>query len=1085
MRNFTKRLTVLSAAMCLTAAGSALAAENGTTIQFGDVNDDALVDVRDMEILQKSILRIDSLTDEKQNIADVDRNGVLNVYDMELMQKSALRIEKIEAMNYIEQKVNNVSVHDPSIIKDEKTGTYYIFGSHMAWAKSKDLVNWTTFENNINKNYKTIFQTPATWAAKGGTSYDVSGNLWAPDVIWNEAMGKWCMYMSVNGDHWYSSIVLLTADSLDGDWTYVGPVVYSGFTNATEAAQTDYGKAAGTFDAAAVTRYNQNRNGNHTYGMNAIDPCVTYDDEGNLWMTYGSWFGGIYMLRLDESTGLRDYDYAYKTIDNESDIYQGLKIAGGNHVSGEASYIEKIGDYYYLFMSYGGLTANGGYNMRVFRSEEITGPYKDYSGNDARYIANSNTSAGSINGTVGVRLMTQYKWNTMEVAQVAQGHNSAFVDSDGRAYVIYHTRTNDGTEGHYVKTHQLFMNEDGWLVAAPYAYSGETLNQRGYAEKDIVGSYDVIINEQNVNYQSLGYVSPVEISLNADGTVSGKYTGTWTLTEGTPYVTIKMNNQTYKGVAVRQMIEGTDMDTMCLTLLGSDEKEVWFSKHLQGKRAVDRIIDQVTIPSGTLTNLTLPTEEIYGTTIRWKSGNTAVITDNGEVTRGDKETDVVMTAIFENNGYSVTKDYVIKVPALTKDTTQPYVVARYYTDEKVDLSNAKSGTYAFANPFNKDNTCGLEIYNGVAIEFEVEATGALKDWNGLDTIFGFNGVGGSGKLYFTAGSYLGYNATGGFYDANIQTGTSWAMGTDFLGTKSKKSAKVRIDFLPQGYQVSVNGSVVYTNESIDDGTLKGSNASLNSYSSVLNWLNNTATTFNLGYGSWWEVPYQGTISNIVCYAYPVEMKDTSMYAYYQDFQSMDLSEWSSPNALSALSVVTDTNVNRKNYLKFNTGTDSGNRGAYANLALEEEITGKYTISVDTAMTAGILAQRSESVFAILGTDAKGYKENAAVSDGYILKLRNVPPSTSAVNTSDASVQNVWYINDTEETVKIPVGTWVTITANVDTTAKKAEVIIQTEDGESLYHDTVTIKSSGSLRGLQLLRGRGVGTFSIDNIKVSK
>lgn len=66
----------------------------------------------------------------------------------------------------------------------------------------------------------------------------------------------------------------------------------------------------------------------------------------------------------------------------------------------------------------------------------------------------------------------------MDVAQVAQGHNSAFVDSDGKAYVIYHTRTNDGTEGHYVKTHQLFMNEEGWLVAAPYCYSGETLNEK-------------------------------------------------------------------------------------------------------------------------------------------------------------------------------------------------------------------------------------------------------------------------------------------------------------------------------------------------------------------------------------------------------------------------------------------------------------------------------------------------------------------------------------------------------------------------------------------------------------------------------
>ena len=42
-------------------------------------------------------------------------------------------------------------------------------------------------------------------------------------------MGKWCMYMSINGDNYRSVIVLLTADDIEGDWTYVGPVVYSGF----------------------------------------------------------------------------------------------------------------------------------------------------------------------------------------------------------------------------------------------------------------------------------------------------------------------------------------------------------------------------------------------------------------------------------------------------------------------------------------------------------------------------------------------------------------------------------------------------------------------------------------------------------------------------------------------------------------------------------------------------------------------------------------------------------------------------------------------------------------------------------------
>ena len=65
------------------------------------------------------------------------------------------------------------------------------------------------------------------------------------------------------------------------------------------------------------------------------------------------------MLELDKRTGLRDYsikydsDYDSKKQAGVTDPYFGKKIAGGCYVSGEGSYIEKIGNYYYLFLSYG------------------------------------------------------------------------------------------------------------------------------------------------------------------------------------------------------------------------------------------------------------------------------------------------------------------------------------------------------------------------------------------------------------------------------------------------------------------------------------------------------------------------------------------------------------------------------------------------------------------------------------------------------------------------------------------------------------------------------------------------------------
>lgn len=1064
MKKFGKRITLLSAIMCLMAAGSAQAADSSATYttSFGDVNDDGRIDVLDMEGIQKNILGMVTLSDSEANNADPDRNGIIDVRDMEAVQKDVLYIQKIENMDVIKTN-GTVSVHDPSIIKDEKTGTYYIFGSHLAWAKSTDLCNWTTFKNNINTDYATLFKAEAAWAAKADSSYKVDGNMWAPDVIWNKDMNKWCMYMSINGPKWNSTICLLTADSLDGNWTYVGPVIQSGMSMGF-GVTFDYTKVTG--ETTVNSRYtNHLRSGNPTYEPHAIDPCVLYDEQGNLWMSYGSWSGGIGMIRLDNKTGLRDYNTTYeldaKTL---TDPYTGYKIAGGNQQSGEASYIQKIGDYYYLFVSYGGLVANGGYSMRVFRSEDITGPYVDESGDYARYKLDENVigsaGAGNINGNVGIKLMTYYKWSTMDIAQVAQGHNSAFVDEDGKAFVVYHTRTNNGTEGHYVKTHQLFTNEDGWLVAAPYRYSGETLNEAGYNVSMVAGTYEVLMHKQSINYTNLEYVSPVEITLNSDGTVSGKYTGTWTLTENSPYITVTLNDVVYKGVVIRQIIEGTDEDTLCFTLLGDNEMEVWGSKYLTGKRGIEMAEHRLVVASTAIDDLTLPEKGLYNTEITWKSSNPDIIAEDGTVTRPDAETTVTLTATFTNLGASITKDYKVKVYEAPENDTDPYVIAKFYTNEKVDLTKAAEGTYALPNPFNAANTSGLEIYNGAAIEFDVECTGTMGR---LDNIIAFTDSG-LGKLYFTGGSYLGYNALGGFYDANMK---DWALQKDYIGN----GAKVRIDFLPAGYEVRVNGTLAYTNKTVDEGITAGENG-ISGYNNVLKWLNSSATTLNLGWGNWWpEDKYNGNISNIICYAYPVEKIDTSMYVYYESYNKSDIADvWASGNASGALSIRNDGD-SHGNYMNFGSGTDSGNRGAYS--AIDCALSENYTIETEVKLTPGNVANRSLAQFAIAttGTDAAA-GNNSGITKGYLVKLSAGPNS------------NVYTINDGSETVTIPSDTWVTIKAAVTTDNKVALTITNQATNAVLYSGNVTANGSAELKGLYLLRGRGAGTASVDTVRVT-
>lgn len=486
-----------------------------------------------------------------------------------------------EEAEMTEVSYNRVSVHDPSVAYDN--GTYYIFGSHMAWAKSTDLRNWESFQMNINSEYANLFGKEWEEYCKTATNPNLNGNLWAPDVIYNPNMNKYCFYMSVNGNDWNSVIVLLTADSIDGPYEYIGPVVYSGFnTNSHDVKRTDVYQVLG--DGADLTRYQNIKNTK----LNAIDPCVIFDKDGSLWMVFGSWFGGLYLLKLDESTGLRDYTTTYETIPNEQDAYYGYKVHGGFGVSGEGPYIIEKDGYYYLFVSYGGLVADGGYQIRVFRSENITGPYVDEAGNNAVYTKECN----DLFEKVGVRIMGSYDWTGNREIRVAQGHNSAYVTEDGEIFLIYHSRFAGGKNGvaeaHEVRVQQLFVNKDSWLVAAPYEYAGEKISATGYSVEELCGDYEFIVHTPTTYYQTagsktLGIMQPSKITLNADGTVSGELTGEWMHEDGTPNMTITIDGVMYKGVFLKMPSEQLYFNpnerkvVMTFTALG-DNVAVWGSK---------------------------------------------------------------------------------------------------------------------------------------------------------------------------------------------------------------------------------------------------------------------------------------------------------------------------------------------------------------------------------------------------------------------------------------------------------------------------------------------------------------------------
>lgn len=627
-----------------------------------------------------------------------------------------------------------VSVHDPSIVKLEEGG-YFIIGSHLGAAGSNDMKNWysaanshlgstrTTFFNNIY----TDLAVPEKWS-NTTDGYNLAGNMWAPDIIYNKDMGKYCMYLSVNGQVWNFSIVLCTADKVEGPYTYQGTIVYSGFTNkaVNNVNATDVPRVLGA--NPDISRYLSNGSWNASYGTNAIDPAVFYDENGKLWMVYGSWFGGIYMLELDEQTGLRDYSVKYDTIPNVSDAYMGKKAAGGNYASGEGPYIEYMKapgsdkGYYYLFVSYGFFNSNGGYNMRIFRSENPDGPYVDQNGNSSIYPFGGD----NIGGTVGERLMSNYQWECNPKPFKAQGHNSALMDDDGKLYVIYHTKFDDNWGAHEVRVHQMIMNEDGWPTAAPYEYSGETLSSDGHTMQAVAGDYDFIfhtLNQAFVNEKSADVEKPHTITLNQDGTVSGHVTGNWVMKDGTPYMSITLGGVTYKGAFLVQGDESAaQTKRMTFTATGNNTC-VWGSRKTAYNEAEDVVVP-VTIDEGKYAlknvNSGLYIAENGGNAIQ--SARTAWnIVSSGEaeysITDGDGNALTV-----ENN--SPEDGANVSLAPFTGDSSQRFRL-KDNGDGSYSFMSIASGGVRCLDVYNISledgaNICQWEYWNGVGQRFILE-----------------------------------------------------------------------------------------------------------------------------------------------------------------------------------------------------------------------------------------------------------------------------------------------------------------------------------------------------------------------------
>ncbi|MDG6103302.1 arabinan endo-1,5-alpha-L-arabinosidase [Dactylosporangium aurantiacum] len=284
-------------------------------------------------------------------------------------------------------------VHDPSVAKTP-AGTYLLAatGNNLPLKTSTDRTAW--------RNAGVVWPGGAPWT----TAYTAGGaSLWAPDISFRN--GRYYLYYSAStfGSQ-RSAIFLATSPTgASGSWTDQGLVI----------------------DSSSAVDYN------------AIDPNLVVDAAGQWWLTFGSFWSGIKLIRLDPATGRRS------TTDPAVRSLASRPSANG---AVEAPFVYRHGGAYYLFVSFDACCrgAASTYRVMVGRSASVTGPYTDRNGTPL-------TSGG------GTQVLAGHG------AIHGPGHQAVIADTDGDV-LFYHYYADSGASF-------LGINRLGWDAAGwPYVY---------------------------------------------------------------------------------------------------------------------------------------------------------------------------------------------------------------------------------------------------------------------------------------------------------------------------------------------------------------------------------------------------------------------------------------------------------------------------------------------------------------------------------------------------------------------------------------------------------------------------------------
>lgn len=292
------------------------------------------------------------------------------------------------------------TVHDPVII--ESGGRFYLFstGIGVPIRVSDDLVSWQTAGI-------AILGRPA-WIREHLLGVR---DMWAPDISYYN--GLYHLYYSVSRFGRNVSAIGLATNAVldptnpDYEWIDHGMVV------ATHGVE-DY---------------------------NAIDPNVIVTPQGEVWLAYGSFWGGIKMRRIEPTTGMLH--------EGDQTLYSLATRPEPPHAV-EAPFVIWRDGFYYLFVSFDSCCrgVDSTYNIRVGRSEVVTGPYVDRDG------------VALLDGGGSLLVAPSERWP-------GSGHN-AVIEVGGRHLLVYHGYDAEYEGAATLRIEVLGWDEEGW----PFSVNG-------------------------------------------------------------------------------------------------------------------------------------------------------------------------------------------------------------------------------------------------------------------------------------------------------------------------------------------------------------------------------------------------------------------------------------------------------------------------------------------------------------------------------------------------------------------------------------------------------------------------------------